>query len=126
MSMTARRIHRFYYCLRIQVHTRLRLSPFTSSHARYLACLQKSFPFANWALNSANRTLIFANERMGRNIKDERKIHGTSSTVLPILPSSRLPAHPPVQPSIRGIGSVHALHLSHYIFNHARDRKSVV
>lgn len=63
-------VHRFYHRLYIQVHSHLCLSQFIHSHARYLGCLQKSLPFANWN-QLANRTLIFANGhrlRMSRNI----------------------------------------------------------
>ena len=45
------------------IGTHLRLSHF-HSHAKYLACLQKSFPFANWD-QLTSRTLNFANVGIG-------------------------------------------------------------
>ena len=60
--MAARRIHRFHHCL--QMHSHLRLSPFAHSRAGCLACLQRSFPFANRTLNFTNGHSLC----MGRNI----------------------------------------------------------
>ena len=53
--MAACRIRRFCHRLHIRMHFHPHLFLFTHSHARYLACSQKSFPFAN-GIQFANRT----------------------------------------------------------------------
>ena len=44
--MASCRIRHFCHCLHIQMHSHTHLFRFIHSHARYLACSQKSFPFA--------------------------------------------------------------------------------
>ena len=56
--MAACRIRRFCHCLHIRMHSHIHLFLFIHSHARYLACSQKSFPFANGQRSRS---------RMGRN-----------------------------------------------------------
>ena len=53
--MAACRIRCFYHCLHIRMHFHPHLFLFIHSHARYLACSQKSLPFAN-GIQFANRT----------------------------------------------------------------------
>ena len=68
--MAACRIRRFYHCLHIRMHFHPHLFLFIHCHARYLACSQKSFTFAN-GIKFANGTFMFANGqrlRMGRNM----------------------------------------------------------
>ena len=64
--MASCRIRRFCHCLHIQMHSHTHLFLFIHSHARYLACSQKSFPFAN-RNQLANGTKCL---RTGQNVRE--------------------------------------------------------
>ena len=68
--MAACRICRFYHCLHIRIHFHPHLFLLIHSHARYLACSQKSFPFAN-GVQFANRTKC---SRTGQNVRKKDKM----------------------------------------------------
>ena len=71
--MAACTIRRFYHCLHIRTHFHPHLFLFIHSHARYLACSQKSFPFAN-GVQFANRTKC---SRTGQNVRKRTKCSRT-------------------------------------------------